>query len=312
MPFDNLVGQNSVKKKLNFYLESHQKTGTVPFLNFVGAKGLGKTEFAREFSKNIIKSDGSKYPFIEINSSTVKSLGQFFEQIFLPYIQDNEICILFDEAHTLPKDVTMAFLTIFNTEINSNIKEFLYKDTSYEFNFNKQVFLFATTESDKIFAPLRDRLVTIDFDIYSQENLQEIFARALPDIKFNEDALNLLSSTFRGNARNCIHRVKDVRFFAETREITTFTLDDAKNLCDTLGILPQGLTSIEWRILDILRKDGRTSLQGLAAKTGLSRTALQRDHENYLLQKGLMEIDGQRLITKRGCDLIYSGIKQSH
>jgi DNA polymerase III gamma/tau subunit len=91
MPFEHLIGQDSVKKKLNFYLQGYQKTNTVPFLNFVGAEGLGKTEFAREFSKNLINSSGVRKPFYEINSSTIKSLGQFFEQIFLPLILESLI-----------------------------------------------------------------------------------------------------------------------------------------------------------------------------------------------------------------------------
>ena len=307
MPFEHLIGQDSVKKKLNFYLQGYQKTNTVPFLNFVGAKGLGKTEFAREFSKNLINSSGVRKPFYEINSSTIKNLGQFFEQIFLPLILEQEVSILFDEAHAIPRDLTMAFLTIFNTE-NSNRKEFIYKDSSYTFDFTKQSFFFATTESDKIFAPLRDRLVTIDFDLYNSNELGQIFLSHFPDISFDEEAINHLSTTFRGNARNCIHRVKDVRLFIETHNIIHFNLDCAKNLCSTLGILPEGLTSIEWRILNILRRDGRSSLQSLCAKTGLSRSSLQRDHENYLLSKGLMEIDGQRVITKRGNDLIYNNM----
>jgi Holliday junction resolvasome RuvABC ATP-dependent DNA helicase subunit len=201
----------------------------------------------------------------------------------------------------------MAFLTIFNTE-NSNRKEFIYKDSSYTFDFSKQSFFFATTESDKIFAPLRDRLVTIDFDLYNSNELGQIFLSHFPDISFDEEAINHLSTTFRGNARNCIHRVKDVRLFIETHNIIHFNLDCAKNLCSTLGILPEGLTSIVWRILNILRRDGRSSLQSICAKKALSRSSLQRDHENYLLSKGLMEIDGQRVITKRGNDLIYSNM----
>lgn len=305
MAFANLVGQESVKKKLNFYLEAFSKTSSVPFLNFVGAKGLGKTEFAREFSAHLTASNGCKRPFIEVNSSTIKGAGQFFEQIFLPHILDKEVTIFFDEAHALPKDLVMAFLTIFNTE-NTSQKTFLYKDTDYTFDFKLQSFLFATTESDRIFAPFKDRLVTIDFDSYSKEDLGQIFIRNFSNIKFDDDALLHLSSTFRGNARNCMHRVKDVKFFCETRNIKKFTLDNAKDLCETLGILPQGLTSIEWRILSILRKEGRSSLQSLAAKTGLSRTAIQRDHENYLLSKGLIEIEGQRMITRKGCDLMIN------
>jgi Holliday junction resolvasome RuvABC ATP-dependent DNA helicase subunit len=53
-----------------------------------------------------------------------------------------------------------------------------------------------------------------------------------------------------------------------------------------------------------LRKEGRQSLQGLAARTGLSRTVIQKDFELYLLQKGYMEIDGLRQITLKGCELL--------
>jgi Holliday junction resolvasome RuvABC ATP-dependent DNA helicase subunit len=79
---------------------------------------------------------------------------------------------------------------------------------------------------------------------------------------------------------------------------------EVKDLCDTLSILPEGCSQIEWRILNILRKEGRQSLQGLAARTGLSRTVIQKDFELYLLQKGYMEIDGLRQITLKGCELL--------
>ncbi len=42
-PFENLIGQENVKKKLNFYLKAYEATSVCPFLNLVGAKGLGKT-----------------------------------------------------------------------------------------------------------------------------------------------------------------------------------------------------------------------------------------------------------------------------
>lgn len=307
MAFENLVGQNSVKKKLDFYIEAYEQTSVVPFLLFVGAKGLGKTEFAREFSNNLKYSEGIKRPFVEINSSTIKGAGAFFEQIFLPYILDRDVTILFDEAHALPRDLTMSFLTIFNTE-NSTTKDFLFKDSNYTFDFTRQTFLFATTESDKIFAPLRDRLVTIDFDNYSNEDLAQIFLNRLPEVSFEEEAVNTIASTFRGNARNCIHKVRDVGFYCKTKNICKFTSKHTKDLFNTLSILPEGLTNIEWRILNILRTEGRCSLQTLSAKTGLSRSAIQRDHENYLLQKGYMDIDGQRLLTKRGHELVYKHI----
>ena len=51
--FETLVGQNLVKKKLQFYKESYDTSKRMPFLFFVGAKGLGKTEFAKQLAKEI-------------------------------------------------------------------------------------------------------------------------------------------------------------------------------------------------------------------------------------------------------------------
>ena len=303
MAFDKLVGQNSVKKKLGFYLEAYNSTSIVPFLNFVGAKGLGKTEFAREFGRNILNAEGNKRTFVEINSSTVKGVSQFFEQIYLPFILDKEVTVFFDEAHALPKEVVMVFLSIFNTEDGSE-KTIIHKETAYTFDFKKHSFLFATTESDKIFAPFKDRLITIDFDNYSQADLSQIFLNNLQNITFEADALDYISSTFRGNARNCVQRVKDIQFYSASRNVNNFSMNEIKDLCDTLGILPEGCTQIEWRILNILRKEGRQSLQGLSARTGLSRSSIQKDHENYLLSRGYMEIDIQRIITAKGCALL--------
>ena len=116
IPFAELFGQNNVKKRLSFYLKAFEKTSLCPFLLLVGAKGLGKTEFARQFASNLKNADGRNRAFLELNCSTIRNLEDFFDQIFIPLIMDSEITVLFDEAHELPKDVTNAFLTIFNTE----------------------------------------------------------------------------------------------------------------------------------------------------------------------------------------------------
>lgn len=302
-PFDNLIGQNSTKRKLRFYLETYQKTKVFPFLNFVGAAGLGKTRFVRELSEYVVDGEGKKKPFIEINCSTIKSATAFFEQVFIPNIHGQEVTILFDEWHAAPKDLMMAFLTIFNTE-TGNLRHFNYKDSVLEFDFTRQTFFFATTESHLIFKPLRDRLTVVDFVDYSKSELAKIFCSYLPNISFDPEALDLLAETSRGNARNCVLRAKEVEAYCARDDIQHFTLADAKEVCNILDILPHGLNKIEMAILRILRQEGRCTLTMLAAKTGLSRGAIQRDHEAQLMKLGLIVIDGQRGITVKGCKVV--------
>jgi Holliday junction resolvasome RuvABC ATP-dependent DNA helicase subunit len=304
--FPDLVGQDAVKKKLSFYLDAFHKTSQAPFLLMAGAKGLGKTEFAKEFAKNLCNQDGDKRAFLELNCSTIKNNEQFFEQIFLPIIADNEVTILFDECHALPKDLTMAFLTIFNAEANSR-KNFEWNGMNFEFNFKQQTFIFATTETDRIFPPLKDRLTTIDFEAYNEDQLSEIVKLCAPEVTFDDDCLQAVASTIRGNARSAVKRAKEITLYCGAKENYHFTLDNFKDLSDKVGILPHGISFTEKQILQFLKKVGEATLTSVSAKIGLSKTALQRDHELYLLNKNFIEIDGKRKITRFGrqlCDTL--------
>tara|TARA_Y100001938_G_C8081770_1_gene429584 strand:+ start:1303 stop:2232 length:930 start_codon:yes stop_codon:yes gene_type:complete len=300
--FPDLVGQHAVKKKLSFYLDAFEKTGMCPFLNLIGAKGLGKTEFAKAFAKNLSNDDGDRRAFLELNCSTIKNNEAFFEQIFMPLIADNEITILFDECHALPQDLTMAFLTIFNTEKSAR-KNFEWNEMTFEFNFKKQTFIFATTESDKIFPPLKDRLTTIDFEPYAEDELAEIVKLCVPEVEFGEGCLEAVASTIRNNARSAVKRAKEISLYCGAKENYNFSIYDFEALSDSVGILPLGITYTEKQILETLNNCGSATLTGLAAKLGLSKSALQRDHELYLLNKNLMAIDGKRKITSQGIEL---------
>tara|TARA_R100000008_G_scaffold68511_1_gene45714 strand:- start:1130 stop:2062 length:933 start_codon:yes stop_codon:yes gene_type:complete len=300
--FPDLVGQESVKKKLSFYLDAFEKTGMCPFLNLIGAKGLGKTEFAKAFAKNLYNDEGDRRTFLELNCSTIKNNEQFFEQIFLPIISDNEITVLFDEAHALPQDLTMAFLTIFNTEKNAR-KRFEWNEMTFEFNFKQQTFIFATTESDKIFPPLKDRLTTVDFEPYSAEELAEIIKLCAPEVIFADGCVEEIATTVRSNARSAVKRAKEITLYCGAKQNMIFTLKDFEELSDSVGILPYGITYTEKQVLEVLKHCGSATLTGLAAKLGLSKTALQKDHELYLLNKNLIEIDGKRKITTEGLQL---------
>jgi Holliday junction resolvasome RuvABC ATP-dependent DNA helicase subunit len=72
----------------------------------------------------------------------------------------------------------------------------------------------------------------------------------------------------------------------------------------TLGIKPMGLSNIEVEILEILNDRGDCTLQMLSSVTGMSRSALQRDAETYLLRQGLIKIEGLRKITQKGKDIL--------
>ena len=291
--FETLVGQDHIKKQLGFYRKAHSVSGLTPFLMFNGAKGLGKTEFAKEFAKSLGK------PLLEINCSTIKNSAQFFEQIFMPVIMDNDITILFDEAHALPKDLVMAFLTVFNVE-GVNRKHFEWRENSFEFNFERQTYIFATTEQDKLFAPFKDRLTIIDFKPYKNQELGEILQKRLHWTTFEDGLIEDIALTLRGNARSAVKRSKEIEMYCESDNIHVFGRNHWKELCDLVGIKPYGLTNSEIEVLSILKDRGECTLNMLAAATGLSPTSIQKDVEMHLLRMGFIKIERTRHITPLG------------
>ena len=95
---------------------------------------------------------------------------------------------------------------------------------------------------------------------------------------------------------------KEIEDYCKAYRINHVSKEHAVKLFGILGVLPQGLNRIEWQILNILKKHGSCSLASIAAKTGLSRSSIQRDHEMFLLRKGFITIEGLRKIT-------YDGVK---
>ena len=306
--FENLIGQEDAKKKLNFYLDAQNKTQRLPFILLAGAKGMGKTEFAKEAAKNIKGRDGKARPFLEVNCGTIKNAQVFFEQVFAPVIQGNEVTVLLDECHALPKDLMTTLLTAFNTE-KDDTKQVNWRDGLYEFNFRLQSFMLATTEADRLFAPLKDRLTLVDFQPYSEKETAEIVQKTLSEINFKGDVLERVAKTVRSNARSSVQRAKQIELYCESKNKNTFDSKDWSELCSTLGINSSGLVNSEIQVLKTLKDRGDCSLNMLSAVTGLSRGALQRDTELFLLQRGFMRIEGTRRITAAGIKALEEATK---
>lgn len=291
--FNDLIGQDHIKNSLQFYVEGSNRGGSVPPILFTGARGLGKTEFARKMAKSL------KKPLLELNCSTIKNNTQFFEQIFVPVVMNNEVTILFDECHALPKELQNAFLTVFNVEKSSR-KHFEWQGSTMEFDFTKQTYLFATTEPDKLFTPLKDRFEEIDFRPYTETELSVILQKRVDWVDVAVPMLPIIARTLRGNARSAVKRAKQIEMFCETKNVNKFGTAEWQEMCSVLGIKANGLTNAEVQVLQILKERGPCTLAMLSAATGLSRTALQKDVEMHLLRKGYMKIDGNRMITGLG------------
>ena len=297
--YSEIVGQEKTKGKLNFLLEGFEKTKIMPHLLFVAPRGCGKTMIAQETAKIMNRNKN-----IIVNCSTIKNVKSFFNQIMLPYVFDKDVTIIFDEASELPRDVTMALLTILNPNTN-NQNEFTFEDGTYNFRFNQNSFIFCTTEAQKIFHALADRLYRIDMEDYSYISLGKIIQNNLKSkSQFIElDVIDEVASVCRGNARQAQSMANQISSYLSSKNSNKLTSGGWSEIKGKLSIYPLGLSEIELNIIKILKEHGEVRLTNLSAKTNLTKDMLQKNVEMYLMRNNLIEVRPTgRALTKKGHD----------
>ena len=115
-------------------------------------------------------------------------------------MQDRDATILFDEASEIPKDVSMAMLTILNPN-SENRTSFSFEDYTVDFDFSRLSFMFATTETQSVFHALMDRLERVDLEEYSIDEMGQIVAMNL-EIDIEPKTLRDIAGVLRGNDGN--------------------------------------------------------------------------------------------------------------
>src|SRR3990167_10076912 len=302
--FPNIVGQESVKRKLAFYLESFNTSGILPHLSITAPKGCGKTTLAKALAKNL-KIDGVQKRLLEINCASLGNLTQFWT-IVLDHLTNRDVTVLFDESSEIPRDITMALLTILNPNPD-NRNDFTFDGNTVCFDFRKLSFLFCTSEPQKFYDPLLDRLTPVELEDYTVSQLSEIMRRKLKNIRVAAGLLEEIATTLRYNARQAELRGTDIHNYLLARNKTEFNGQDWRNIIGYLGILPLGLSEIELRIMKILRERPQTSLTQVASRLGFLRETVQKTFERYLLCHNLIEVRMRgRALTAKGTDYLKS------
>lgn len=302
--FPDIIGQESAKRVLDFHIGGFKATKVMPHLMFVAPKGCGKTTLAKSVARTLNRIDDAKRYF-EINCSTIKNVKQFFNQLVIPIMQDRDATILFDEASEIPKDVSMAMLTILNPN-SENRTSFSFEDYTVDFDFSRLSFMFATTETQSVFHALMDRLERVDLEEYSIDEMGQIVALNL-DIDIEPKTLRDIAGVLRGNARAAQKMAHKIKSYCSQKNIKRFNSTHWQDLSKILNIFPLGLNVTEIQLLNILKDNKDCSLTNLSAKTGISKQAVQRDFEIYLQKHSLMEITtAGRNITAKGLDYLKS------
>ncbi len=247
----DLIGQNHAKDRLNFHFDGYVNGEPFPSIIFCGQRGNGKTEIAKATAIKLRELSGGVKSAKLLNSSSIKNIKSWWNSVIIPEVNDKDVTLFFDECHKLPDDVSTALLTICNPNVTHK-NTFCYEDYSVDFDLRRQTFLFATTEPQKVFAPLLNRMKRVDLQPYKNNELAKILQKNAPGIGFNDDVLAEMTPVCRSTARQAVMMAEDVLTYLAPKHKRYFSLDDWNQFRRTLDILPLGITRSELSVLRVL------------------------------------------------------------
>ena len=204
--FEDIIGQEHIIKTLTNQI----KTGRVGHAYlFCGSRGTGKTTTARIFARAInclspkngspcgecevcrALSSGENFDIIEIDAASnngVDDARELREQVkFMPVVGKKKVFII-DEVHMLS---TSAFNALLKT---------LEEPPEHV------VFIFGTTEIQKLPATILSRLMRFDFHLLSVSQIEQVLKKILEadGVAFENDAVTMVARQGEGSMRDAI------------------------------------------------------------------------------------------------------------
>jgi Holliday junction DNA helicase RuvB len=271
MQLDRLVGQDTAKRLLKAELERVRKEGSVfPHTVLTGPAGVGKSTLAKAISIDL------GYDFHPITADPSWRQAQVTDFLLRLPTTGYDVggrrlaagkchTVFIDEVHRLPDWEAWYEPT---TTCNVMIGQMAWlPDFSW---------IGATTNINRIPHAMRTRLLEIELEPYTVEEVAEIIERSrlLPADMAMEVALRS-----RGIARLGLKYAERVKTFGSLEWF------------DLVGIAGDGTTKVERRYLELLAESPRPlSLQTLSSRLGCPRAVLEEVVEPFLIGQGRVVI----------------------
>jgi len=264
--FNDMIYPDNIKDIMQLMI-NQIKTKPINLL-FFGSAGTGKTT-----SAEMISAETGK-PFIYLTGS----LGHKKIAEMLINAKENSI-ILIDEIHNIPEKVAeIIYPAIQNDEIYSEGKKVLLKNL---------MFIGTTTEPQKLPKPLLDRFKLIEFEELEQDKLIEV----LKTKGFDDKTSNLMLN-FTTNFRIINNLIELMKVYGEVNEDNLIKVFRLKRIN-----IYSGMSDLQEKYLDILKKQKKAGLRSLAIQLRKSEDYIKLEIEPDLIRKGFV------YVTSRGREL---------
>jgi len=303
---EGIIGQEIVKKKLLFLVQSHSIATPFPTLLFAGSQGLGKSFMAQKVA------DALGRDFVEVNCSGIATKEDFVENVLLAKIVGNkEKTLLLDEAHKLTSEVTTLLLTLTNPNLSYTNTLNYKEDIDIVYNFSKINIILATTDSYMICRPLANRAKVIYFNMYEKQEVLDILSFYLGDIKTNcsTQVAEEIAYACRERARDAFLLSQDIVRYVNLYNLPCFSDKDWREIKTILDIQLLGLNSTELLLFKKIHENQPISCKNLALQLGVNESNIESELEVRLRELGLIDNTNQgRILSPKGKDLIEKGI----
>src|SRR5215472_137648 len=289
------IGQARLKTVLKIAIDgANARNEPVGHSLFVGPPGLGKTTLA-----NII-SEETRKPLIMTSGTTLTKITGL--ATILNQIPPAGAVVFIDEIHRLPRAMEEA--------LYSCMEDYRLDVTTDKMHINLHLPKFtlcgATTRQGLLTKPMRDRFRDhYQLDWYSEEELSLIVKRSSKILQTDiaDDAAAAIASRCKRTPRLANNLMLKSRDFAEAQGIPGMVnLACVLGMFEALEIDNLGLERIDRTILEtIIDKfhGGPVGVDTLAATLVEEPDVLERVHEPYLMQAGLLERTARgRVVTR--------------
>jgi len=299
---DELIGQNSIKKKASLAISaSLKREEPLPHVLLTSHGGLGKTTFAQilanECYSRLVSTSGSCL-------GTVPALRNALIRL------NPGLMLLIDEFHCMGKAAKEELLIVL--EENCLCLNAGKNRTPIRIPVGPFTLIAATTNPEAIPEPLKQRFpLQFSLDFYSVLELTQIVQGIFQkmEIAVNPEVCTELGKRGKGVPRLCLRLCERVRDVAHAANKSTATMDDLTLAMRIEGIDAIGLNRQERHLLRVLEESEPrpVSSRSLSLSLGTSIAAITDVIEPTLVRLGLVTIGtGGRRIAPLGIDHLRS------